>query len=183
MEGTVERLEEKQNNKKIVFGLWIFLFCIILAGCSGRGKGKEEYRVKLSIHCDTAVTNGLCEEEKWKGILPENGRILEETEVTVREGDTVFDLLCKVRDDYGIQMEYTGTGGKEYIEGIGNLYEFDGGRWSGWMYSVNGEYPNRGCGQYLLQAGDIVRWDYTCDLGMDLGQDMPGAEEWKKSHE
>ena len=32
------------------------------------------------------------------------------------------------------------TGGA-YIEGIGNLYEFDCGSVSGWMYRVNGEFP------------------------------------------
>ena len=100
------------------------------------------------------------------------------------EGDTVFDLLCQVTDQYGIQMEYNGTAGKEYIEGIQNLYEYDGGRWSGWMYSVNGEYPGKGCGSYEVSEGDRIEWNYTCDLGMDLeGADMEGAEEWKDTHE
>lgn len=159
------------------------ILCILLPGCTGQRNTGKAYQVSLSIHCDTAIANGLCEQEKWKGILPEDGCILEETELTVTEGDTVFDLLCEVRDTYGIQMEYSGIGGKEYIEGIGNLYEFDGGRWSGWMYSVNGAYPGTGCGQYLLQDGDAVRWDYTCDLGADLGASMPEAEEWKENHE
>ena len=109
--------------------------------------------------------------------------ILPDTEVEVQEGDTVFDLLCKIRDEEGIQMEYNGGKGTEYIEGIGNLYEFDGGRWSGWMYSVNGEYQNMGCGKCKLDDGDVVRWDYTCDLGLDLDADMPGAQEWMDTHE
>ena len=28
-----------------------------------------------------------------------------------------------------------------YVEGIGNLYEFDCGSESGWMYKVNGWFP------------------------------------------
>lgn len=92
----------------------------------------ETYRVQISIRCDNAVAKGLCEQKKWKGILPEDGVILPDTEVEVQEGDTVFDLLCKIRDEEGIQMEYNGGKGTEYIEGTGNLYEFDGGRWSGW---------------------------------------------------
>ena len=56
-----------------------------------------------------------------------------------------------------------------YIEGIHNLYEFDVGELSGWMYSVNGWYPNYGCSRYALKDGDVVEWRYTCDLGFDVG--------------
>ena len=66
-------------------------------------------------------------------------------------------------------MEYTGAGSTIYIEGINNLYEFDGGNNSGWMYSVNGWYPNYGCGTYRVKQSDVIEWNYTCDLGKDLG--------------
>ena len=36
-----------------------------------------------------------------------------------------------------------------YVEGINQLYEFDCGKNSGWMYSVNGEYPNYGASSYI----------------------------------
>lgn len=57
-----------------------------------------------------------------------------------------------------------------YIEGIHNLYEFDVGELSGWMYSVNDWFPNYGCSRYQLQDGDVVEWVYTCDLGEDVGR-------------
>ena len=56
-----------------------------------------------------------------------------------------------------------------YIEGIGNLYEFDAGALSGWMYRVNGWFPNYGCSSYQVQDGDVIEWVYTCDLGADVG--------------
>ncbi len=56
-----------------------------------------------------------------------------------------------------------------YIEGIGNLYEFDCGPQSGWMYSVNGVYPGLGCSDYKLSEGDKIVFSFTCDLGEDLG--------------
>ena len=56
-----------------------------------------------------------------------------------------------------------------YIEGINNLYEFDCGELSGWIYSVNGDYPSYGCALYKLKDGDAVMWQYTCDLGADIG--------------
>ena len=66
-------------------------------------------------------------------------------------------------------MEYTGSGSSIYIQSIDNLYEFDGGKDSGWMYSVNGVYPNYGCGSYKVKASDVIKWRYTCNLGRDIG--------------
>ena len=42
------------------------------------------------------------------------------------------------------------------------------------MYSVNGTFPNFGCGQYFLQPGDEIRLVYTCDLGADVGDHYQG---------
>jgi len=42
------------------------------------------------------------------------------------------------------------------------------------MYSVNGVFPSYGCSQYVLQAGDVIQWHYTCDLGADLGTENVG---------
>lgn len=139
--------------------------------------------VTISIRCDTAVANGMHEDSKWAGIVPASGTILGTTTMEFEEGDTVFNVLCAVRDKYKLHMQYNGTGGAEYIQGINNLYEFDGGRWSGWMYCVNGWYPNYGCGQYACKDGDKIEWNYTCDLGKDLGQDWLGGDDWMENHE
>lgn len=141
--------------------------------------------VTFTIRCDTAVNNGMDKEAKWAGIVPSSGCILPVTTMEFEEGETVFDLLCTIRDTYKLQMEYTGTNGGQYIQGINNLYEFDGGRWSGWMYCVNGWYPNYGCGQYVVKSGDVIEWNYTCDLGCDLENGDPNGygKEWKDNHD
>lgn len=141
--------------------------------------------VTITIRCDTAVNNGMHLESKWAGIVPASGVILPVTTVEIEEGDSVFDVLSYVCDKYKIHMSYRGgTGSGCYVEGINNLYEFDGGRWSGWMYCVNDWYPNYGCGVYQVKAGDVIEWNYTCDLGLDLdGTWWEGAEDWKKNNE
>ena len=55
-----------------------------------------------------------------------------------------------------------------YIEGINNIYEFDGGELSGWTYLVNGKVPGVGCSEYKVKNGDVIEWLYTCDMGRDL---------------
>ena len=103
--------------------------------------------------------------------MPANGVLLAARSVTFTAGESVFDVLKRVCRANGLQMEFTMTPvyHSAYIEGIGNLYEFDGGPTSGWMYSVNGAYPNCGCSAYALQNGDVVCWRYTCALGADIG--------------
>ena len=104
-------------------------------------------------------------------VTDRNGVLLAARSVTFTAGESVFDVLKRACRANGLQMEFTMTPvyHSAYIEGIGNLYEFDGGPTSGWMYSVNGAYPNCGCSAYALQNGDVVCWRYTCALGADIG--------------
>ena len=124
--------------------------------------------VTIAISCKTAVNNGLNKKPGFSH-LPSNGIILQNMKVEFNEGDTVFDILVKVTRKKGIHMEYRGSGSNTYIEGINNLYEFDGGSNSGWMYSVNGVYPNYGVGAYKVKSSDVIKFNYTCNLGADLG--------------
>ena len=57
----------------------------------------------------------------------------------------------------------------QYINSIENFKEFGVGDLSGWMYKVNGLFPNYGCSQYIVKDGDVIEWVYTCDLGRDIG--------------
>lgn len=125
----------------------------------------------FSIECSTILNNlSQLDSEKLE-MVPSGGVILAPTTVTFYEGESVFDVLQRVCRDNGIHMEssWTPIYNSAYVEGIHNLYEFDCGNLSGWMYRVNGWYPNYGCSRYQLQDGDVVEWRYTCDLGVDVG--------------
>ena len=154
-------------------------------GSESQGSSGSSRTVTITIRCDTAVKNGMHLESKWAGIVPASGCILPVTTVEIDEGQTVFDVLAYVCSKYKIHMSYRGgTSSGCYVDGINNLYEFDGGRWSGWMYCVNKWYPNYGCGVYYVKAGDEIQWNYTCDLGLDLeGADIFGAQEWMDTHQ
>ena len=130
-----------------------------------------EYHCILSIDCLTILDNmDKCDKNK-RELVPEDGWILEPTEVVFFDGESVFQVLKRTCKQKGIHMEFENTPiyNSAYIEGIHNLYEFDVGELSGWMYSVNGWYPNYGCSRYALKDGDVVEWRYTCDLGYDVG--------------
>jgi hypothetical protein len=125
----------------------------------------------FSIECSTILNNlDQLDSDKLE-MVPSGGVILAKTTVTFYEGESVFDVLQRVCREYGIHMEasWTPIYNSAYVEGIHNLYEFDCGALSGWMYKVNGWYPNYGSSRYQLKDGDVVEWRYTCDLGNDIG--------------
>lgn len=125
----------------------------------------------LSVRCDTILENiGWLNPEKAE-LVPGDGVIFPATQVTFYEGESVFNVLQREMKKAKIHMEFENTPmyNSAYIEGIHNLYEFDCGELSGWMYKVNGWFPNYGCSRYQLKAGDVVEWVYTCDLGKDVG--------------
>lgn len=95
------------------------------------------------------------------------------TTIEIADGETVLTALIGITKERKIQMDYRGgRGATAYVEGINNVYEFDRGQGSGWMYSVNGIFPDRGAGVVPLMAGDVVEWQYTTSLGKDLSADL-----------
>ncbi|CDE71705.1 putative uncharacterized protein [Subdoligranulum sp. CAG:314] len=135
----------------------------------------ESETVFLSIECGTILDNwdDLDESLRFEKYVPSDGIILEQTEYVLRKDDTVYDILNRAVRHNKIQMEYQGANenafGSVYIRGINFLYEFSCGPLSGWMYKVNGQFPNYGCSKYVLKDGDVIEWVYTCDLGRDVG--------------
>ena len=129
------------------------------------------YTCTISISCATILDHMDWLDPEKVELVPEDGWILEPTEVTFYEGESVFNVLQRTGKQQGIHMEFENTPmyNSAYIEGIHNLYEFDCGELSGWMYQVNGWFPNYGCSRYQLKEGDTIEWVYTCDLGVDVG--------------
>ena len=125
----------------------------------------------MSVRCDTILKNIAWLDKEKTELVPNNGIIFAEQTVTFYEGESVFNLLVREMKRNKIHLEFENTPiyNSAYIEGIGNLYEFDCGELSGWMYKVNDWFPNYGCSRYQLKSGDKVEWVYTCDLGRDVG--------------
>jgi hypothetical protein len=125
----------------------------------------------LSITCKTILDNMDKFDKDKLEVLPKDGVIYKAQKITFYEGESVFDVLLREVRKNKIHMEFEMTPiyNSNYIEGIHNLYEFDCGELSGWMYKVNGWFPNYGCSRYMLKNKDIIDWIYTCDLGRDIG--------------
>ncbi|MEK4464191.1 DUF4430 domain-containing protein [Paenibacillus sp. FSL H8-0315] len=132
---------------------------------------KKQLTATLSVSAATILDNmDIFNQDKLE-VLPADGIIYKAQKVTFYEGESVFDVLLREMKKNKIHMEFSMTPiyNSNYIEGINNLYEFDAGELSGWMYKVNGWFPNYGSSRYVLKDGDVIDWVYTCDLGRDVG--------------
>ena len=164
--------------KRFVMIMVLVLHLLLLCGCGNSEKaevadanGDGKLTCTLEIRCDTLLGNQDRLPKEKAALVPENGTLLPVTEVEFTGGSTVFDVFRQVLRQEKLHFEYVDASAYDsvYIEGIGNLYEFDCGPQSGWMYSVNDVYPGLGCSAYTLADGDVIVFRYTCDLGADLG--------------
>lgn len=91
------------------------------------------------IECKTILNNKDKLKKGLEKYVPDDAVIFSGT-VGFDSGESVYDILRRICDENSIQMEasYTPAFSSYYVEGINNLYEFDCGQGSGWMYSVNG---------------------------------------------
>jgi len=101
------------------------------------------------------------------------GFVITPLRVEFEQGETVWTVLKRILDKKGIAYEYSWYDQYEsvYVASIAGDGEFDHGDESGWMYSVNGVFPNFGASRYVLKDGDNIQWRYTTDLGRDVGAD------------
>ena len=159
----------------------VMILVFVLSMLNGCGKantakvadtnGDGKLTCTLEIRCDTLLTQLDKVPAEKVTLVPEDGIMLAATEVEFIGGESVFDVFRKVLREEKIHFEYVDASAYDsvYIEGIGNIYEFDCGPQSGWMFSVNDVYPGLGCSAYTLADGDVIVFSYTCDLGADLG--------------
>lgn len=135
-------------------------------------KNSDKIQCTIFISCATILDNMDRVPTAKQKIIPSDGIILKEVKISVKKGSTVFDVLQTATKENKIHLEYTYTPlyKNYYIEGIYNLYEFECGNGSGWLYSVNDEFPSEGCSTYEVENGDVIKWLYTCDFGEDVGK-------------
>lgn len=165
---------KKSNKRNIILVLVSALVVIVFIAASDFKSVDEYYKnddaskenaigtVTISIRCDTIA--GKSDEAH----IAKDGVILAPTEFEIAEGDTVYDILLEATAENKIHIETNGSPETVYVEGINNIYEFDFGDLSGWMYFVNGNEQNVGCGECELKPDDVIEWVYSCDMGGDL---------------
>lgn len=104
-------------------------------------------------------------------ILGPSGKttILPSTSVPFTPGSSVLDITVSALRANKIPFDLGGSGKGSYITGIDNLNQLDEGPLSGWLFSVDGNYPSQGPASLQLNQNSTIQWVYTVDLGKDVG--------------
>lgn len=114
------------------------------------------------------------EEEKPKFIVNINIKMVDNTifssQIVLKNEVTAFEALKYYCENNSIQIGYTGSGQFIYVSSINGIKEKSEGPSSGWMYKVNGTFPNVSAGKYKLSSNDTLEWVFTKDGGKDVGQ-------------
>ena len=182
-----EQLKKRKRRRIAVSVCVILILAVIAAGAfSGalRGRGSDEGgsaalsggtkpagTVTVEIRYDgLAAHPELLKAPGMRDFVNENGVMLERTEFTFSEGQTVLDALDGVLRANDIRYETKSSGVTSvYVKGIGDLYEKDAGNRSGWVYIVNGRSADESASVYELSDGDEILWYYTYDYNEDVG--------------
>jgi len=89
--------------------------------------------------------------------------------------ETVWDVLKRVFSKYSMSVDASDNNQYNtiYIASVNGLGEFDNGKLSGWMYTVNGSHPDVGVSARYLKQGDEIILHYTDDYTKEEGGMTP----------
>ena len=127
-------------------------------------ENKENVKCNITIDCSILLSNMDKLEKNVRKYVPKDGRLLNNIEIKVKKGASVYDVLvaaCK-ENKIAYDATYSAIYNSSYVKGIGYLYEKMAGDMSGWLYLVDGKTPNVGASAYKISGGEQIEWMYTC---------------------
>ena len=133
--------------------------------------------VTVSVEDSLPVPEG----KDWKEPL---GQILPPVKTALYENDTMMDCIERACEENDISIGWSNES-KTYINQIAGLKEKEKGDYSGWMGTLNDWFTNKGFKEFSyskgnLKDGDVIRLQYTQNLGQDLGQDWNSTDKTVK---
>lgn len=110
------------------------------------------------------------------------GEIIAPTSVPFYKGESIATVTLRLLDSKSIGYSHTGSAENSFYlaaiknfkagqKSIASFGEFDAGSGSGWMITLNNWFINMSTSDFTVEDGDIIQWQYTCQLGADIGSD------------
>lgn len=116
----------------------------------------------VTVECKSILDHMDELKEGHEEFVPSDGYIIKNYTYKAKAGYTAYDALKSACNNNDIKLTAQKTSYGVYISGINNLDEFDCGKQSGWMYSVNGIMPNTTCGNVTIDDGNSIVFTYVC---------------------
>lgn len=163
--------------KKFVLLTFNMIFIIILSACSIESasthdnrieseaeslqKSQEETNINITLTVDCSNVIGKSN-LSTTATIPSDGIWLNSKTITLPSGSTVYDALSYAKA-LGYITSFTEDNSilNGYIISINNLNQKECGKYSGWMYKVNGTALPVGAKGAVLNNNDAIVWFYT----------------------
>lgn len=116
----------------------------------------------IEIECKKVLNNMDNLKAGHEEFVPTDGIIMSTRTVTIDNGDTAYDALKEACSKSGVTINAQNSVYGIYVKGFNNIDEFDCGKQSGWVYTVNGSSPPKSCDKYTVSQGDSIIFSYVC---------------------
>lgn len=116
----------------------------------------------IEIECKNILSNMDSLKAGHEDFVPANGIIMSTQTVTVSNKSSVYDALKTACTKNGVSVNAQKSAYGTYIKGFNNIDEFDCGKQSGWIYTVNGSSPPKSCDKYTVLQGDSIVFSFVC---------------------
>lgn len=164
-----KRLQSLLLAVTLVFCLLLGSVCPAEVYASGQG-GMITVSFRL---IGSEQTDGRMVDMKSSAYRPDYVTWIPTTTYTLQEGSTVHTLFTQALKAAGLAQNGADSG---YVRSINapqvlggyTLGEFTNGVYSGWMYTVNGEHPDVGLKDCVLEDGAQVVWHYVNDYRYEV---------------
>jgi hypothetical protein len=134
----------------------------------------------MSTPADTVYVSVMNETYSKAEGAPWDGVLIDREAVEIEAGDTMMDAISKALAVNEIEAEGMES---NYISSINGLGQFDGIPTGGWMGTLNDWFVNEGIDGIVVEDGDLIEVQYSCDYGVDLGGDWENNETTLKALE
>lgn len=118
--------------------------------------------VYLTINCVNAVNANLTAAASYAP----DGIMMSNKELSVKPGSTVLDVLKESGYVISASNNFLGT----YVSAIQGISSGAASGSGGWIFSVNGNFPNTSASNLIVTNGDRISFHYTIKTG-----DVPGS--------
>ena len=143
------------KNQKFA-SLGIAVVALAIAACMGLASCGPNSSTSLSSNDSSSSSSAAKAEMTIKVDIASNEQYKVEAaseNVTIPEGGTALDALQATAFKVVTQNGQYGA----YVTSINDV---EAGKTTGWSFSVNGEQPTVGAGEYKLKANDVVIWAF-----------------------
>lgn len=138
--------------KKLLSVLFIFVLCFSLVAC-GSTQDEETKPIVNPTTVYISFSDYPDDELEVTGLKP-----IEKAECIVEENSTVLEATQIYCINNG--LDYQLNSDKSYFDSLLGFTAGDFTETTGWIYEVNGEEATVGAGEYVLQEGDAISWQF-----------------------